>query len=302
MWFRFVFLIAMVFSGKALAGFTNWVDMEINNGHISIPVEISGIATRAILDTGSQANAVNRAFRNKHELEWGKGASVNIRGVHGTSRMATFNRVPVTMFGSTLNFDGLVEMPLGHHSNGLLLGATFLDSFILQIDYPNQRIRFALHQDLDLRKSENIEFQLHKGRAMPIVKIGLGPEKSTWVLFDTGNNGGVLFNKSFARTMKWADTLPEQQSMAIDATSHVAVMDTYRIPELQFGPYTLENVLVSVPADDSHVNVLEQYQTVGSRIKGKRVQGILGYDVLKHFVVTIDYKNGHAHIGLPAEE
>lgn len=299
---RLLCFILLFCSNQVFAGFTAWVDMEINNGHISIPVEVSGIATRAILDTGSQTNAINRAFRNKNELEWGKGASVNIKGVYDTSRMSTFNQVPVTLFGSTFKFDGLVDMPLGHHSNGILLGATFLDNFILQIDYPNQRIRFALHESLNLSKSENIEFQLHKGRAMPIVKIGLGPEKSAWVLFDTGNNGGVLFNKSFAKSMKWADTLSEQQSMAVDATNHVAAMSTYRIPELQFGPYTLENVQVSVPSDDSRVNVLEQYSEVGSRIKGKRVQGILGYDVLQHFVVTIDYKNGHAHIGLPAEE
>lgn len=120
----------------------------------------------------------------------------------------------------------------------------------------------------------------------------------THAVLDTGNNGGVLFDRSLADAMGWSNSLSAIQSITVDATSHISVMDNYRIPELQFGPYTLENVLVSVP-NDSKLNLLERHREFGSRIRGKRVQGILGYDVLQHFVVTVDYKNGHAHIGVP---
>ena len=291
-------LALIAFTTNTQADMTPWTDMKVQNGHILIPVKVAGIDTYAMLDTGSQLNAINRAFRHKHNLSFSNGKKVNIRGIYGTEKMQTFNKVPVSFFGVETTLNKVADIAIGHHSNGILLGATFLDQFVIQMDYPNQRIRFITHNSIDMAKLENIEFQLHKSQAMPLVKLGLGPDKDVWVLFDTGNNGGVLFDKALAEAMGWSNNLTETQSIAVGATSHISVMNNYRIPELQFGPYTLENVLVSVP-DDSKLNLLERHRELGSRIRGKRVQGILGYDVLQHFVVTVDYKNGHAHIGLP---
>ncbi len=291
-------LVLIAFTTNTQADMTPWTDMKVQNGHILIPVKVAGIDTYAMLDTGSQLNAINRAFRHKHNLSFSNGKKVNIRGIYGTEKMQTFNKVPVSFFGVETTLNKVADIAIGHHSNGILLGATFLDQFVIQMDYPNQRIRFITHNSIDMAKLENIEFQLHKSQAMPLVKLGLGPDKDVWVLFDTGNNGGVLFDKALAEAMGWSNNLTETQSIAVGATSHISVMNNYRIPELQFGPYTLENVLVSVP-DDSKLNLLERHRELGSRIRGKRVQGILGYDVLQHFVVTVDYKNGHAHIGLP---
>ena len=42
-----------------------------------------------------------------------------------------------------------------------------------------------------------------------------------------------------------------------------------------------------------------QYERTGSRIGGKRVVGLIGYDLLKDFVVTLDYRYGKLHIALP---
>ena len=285
----------------ALAAVTPWLELKIENGHISIPITISGVETKAILDTGSQINALNRAFRNKHELRFGTGQNYKLRGVHGEETVNSFNQVPVNLFGAEMKLDGLADISLGHHTTGLLLGAGFLEQFVLQIDYPNKRIRFVTHGTLKMSKLQNIDFQLQKGSAMPIVRIGLGQDKSAWVLFDTGSNGGLLLNKAMADSMGWHDTLATEQTASVGVTSHVAVMNNYRIPEVQFGPYLLEHVLVSVPADDSRIMLPDQHKELGTNIRGKKIQGILGYDVLQHFLITIDYKNGYAHIGLPEE-
>lgn len=285
----------------AIAAVTPWLPLSVENGHISVPVTIAGIEGKAILDTGSQLNALNSAFKNKHQLEFSKGKKYLVTGVHGEEKIDSFNKVPTDLFGSDMELNGLADVFLGPPSTALLLGAGFLEQFVMQIDYPNKRIRFITHGSLKMSELQNIDFQLQKGTAMPIVKIGLGSKQSAWVLFDTGNSGGVLLNRSKIEALQLGENVKQEQTASIGVTSHIAVLDNYRIPELQFGPYTLEHVLVSVPADERKINLPEQHRELGSNIRGKRVDGILGFDVLQHFVLTIDYKNGYAHVGLPEE-
>jgi hypothetical protein len=79
----------------------------------------------------------------------------------------------------------------------------------------------------------------------------------------------------------------------------IAITESFRIPEFKIGPFVLEDVLVSIPAEGQSANLQSQYSTSGSRIRGRKVQGLIGYDVLQHFLLTIDYKGGHVHLGLP---
>lgn len=79
--------------------------------------------------------------------------------------------------------------------------------------------------------------------------------------------------------------------------------DVFYLPTMTIGPYTLENVRVSVPAEGGKVN-LQQYRpddwSTGTKIKrSKAADGILGYEILKHFVVTIDYKRSLLNLDVP---
>lgn len=49
-------------------------------------------------------------------------------------------------------------------------------------------------------------------------------------------------------------------------------------------------------------NLTTQYKDSFSRLKSKKVRGILGYDVLKHFILTVDYAEGLGHIAIPETE
>lgn len=68
---------------------------------------------------------------------------------------------------------------------------------------------------------------------------------------------------------------------------------------VKFGPYEIGDVKVSFPAEGQKTNLESQYERTGSRIGGKRVVGLIGYDLLKDFVVTLDYRYGKLHIALP---
>ena len=293
-------LILFFLTLQCSAGVTDWYDFSLQGGHVKIAASISGIDTFAILDTGSQLHAINKSFVKKHDLSFHKGAQINVKGVFGTEKMTSYNNVPVNFFGIDTELDRMAEINFGHHTNGLLLGAGFFNQFVTQMDYPNNKIRLISHDSIDVGNFKNIQVQTQKSTGMPIVKVGLPNNKSLWLLLDTGNSGGMIIERKVAKSMGWLSTLETKSSIAMGATS-IAQTDSFRIPFLKFGPFELENVLVSIPAEGTHANLVSQYQKTGSHIKGKKVKGIIGYDVLKHFLITIDYQNGNAHIGLPQE-
>ncbi|QBG37184.1 retropepsin-like aspartic protease [Litorilituus sediminis] len=292
--------ILLIITFSCSAGVTDWIEFNLEGGHIKMPINIAGIDTYAILDTGAQLNAINKAFITKHQLAFEKGRKIEIKGVYGIERKTTFNDVPVNFFGIKTKLNNLAEISIGHHTNGLLLGAGLFSDFITQLDYPNKKMRLITQDSIDITKFKNIEMQSQKGTGMPIVKINLPDDKYLWLLLDTGNAGGMVVKRKVAKKMGWLEKTERKSTISIGVNSMVEA-ETFRVPQLQFGPFKLENVLVTIPAEGESSNLENQYQKTGSRIKGKKVQGLVGYDVLKHFLITIDYKGGHAHIGLPDE-
>jgi len=286
---------------KCTAGVTNWIDFNLESGHIKIPATIAGIDTYAILDTGAQLNGINKSFIMKHDLSFDEGSKIRVKGVFGIENKATYNNVPIGFFGIKTELDKIVEISLGYSKNGLLLGGGFFNKFVTQLDYPNKKMRLISQNSIDISKLKNIEIQRQKGTGMPIVKIGLPNNKHLWLLFDTGNSGGMVVERTVAKRMGWLENIDRNSSLSMGVNTVVST-ESFKIPELTFGPFELEDVQVTIPAEGINSYLESQYKSFGSRIRGRKVQGIIGYDVLKHFLITIDYKRGYAHIGLPEEE
>ncbi|WJG11279.1 aspartyl protease family protein [Aliiglaciecola sp. LCG003] len=288
-----------IFISNAKAGVSNWVDFELSGGHVKVPVEIGGNSGYAILDSGAQLNGINKSFIFKHKLEFNKGRKVKVKGIYGVERRQNFSSVEVSMFGQNLPFDSFTELSLGHYKNAILLGAPFFSAFIVQIDYPNSRLRYMSRDAIDLSEIKNVTMTKQKGSGMPIVKIDINNEKSTWLILDTGNSGGVMLERNAAK--RWIGKYATSASVAFGANS-MGFNESFRIPKVQFGPYTLENVLINVPAEGQRSQVGSRYESSESRIKGKKVEGLLGFDLLQHFVLTLDYTSGSAHIAAPVSE
>ncbi|QYJ93334.1 pepsin/retropepsin-like aspartic protease family protein [Shewanella spartinae] len=292
-------LLALLSAFPSLA-VTNWVDFKIIDGHINLPVTINGIEGRAILDSGSQVNAINLSFINRHGFEFAKGGKINIKGVYGTETRQLFNNVKANLFGADIKLDQLAGLRIGHHEVQLLLGAGLLEKFIFQIDYPNQRMRLFDRDSVDLAKLENIRMEMDRGTGQPVVQVGLNGEKKAWLILDTGNSGGLFLKRLMATENDWLDKFGKESGMGVGVNG-MASTDNFRMPEVEFGPFTLENVMVSVPGEGEVEQISGQASTSFSHIRGKNIKGLVGYDVLKHFVLTIDYKSGHMHVGLPEE-
>jgi predicted aspartyl protease len=297
--FILIFLL-LVASPQSFASATEWIDFTIDNGLIKIPVEVGGKPAYAILDTGANINSINQNFIEENEFEFDKGRTIEIEGAFETDkRRRTYNNVPTKLFGIDLELDKLVSLELGSPSNALLIGAGFFDDFIVQLDYPNSKMRLIQRGAIDLAKLKNINMRVDENSRRPIVKVNFKDDKSDWVLLDTGSNGGLTVDRNVAKKRGWLEKYQSDATYAAGVNS-VRTMDSFRIDLVKFGPFELENILVNVPAEGETSKLVSQYKgTTGSRIRGPKVNGILGYDILQHFLITIDYKKGHAHIGLP---
>ena len=72
----------------------------------------------------------------------------------------------------------------------------------------------------------------------------------------------------------------------------------FRLPSVKLGEFESTNTLVSVAAKDQDYAMFERTRRPGSKIQRNvsKSCGLLGWDMLKDFVVTIDYRIGKIHL------
>ena len=291
--------LALLWSHVANADVSDWIPFEIGSGHIRVPVTLNGEETWAILDSGARGNGISERFLSNNEGKYKRGAQVILAGVHGSRKVNLINGIDVGIFGANLRMGEL--MPVRTQSFDFIVGLPFFENYILQIDYPNQRLRAIDHKSFDLKPHANVKMKRIGGRGAPVVRVRLNDEFSSWLLLDTGATTGVYLKRGDAKRFGWLERFPTADARAAGVNK---VIDTERLnlPMMTIGPFTLENVIVTIPADGEEANVGRGLSMrTGTRLRQTDSEGILGYDVLKHFVVTIDFKRSLLHLAPPPE-
>lgn len=295
---RIVIFSFLLINFRLFAAVTEWVDFELVRGHIQIPILVKGIPTKAILDSGAQVNAISQSFINRHELSFLQGRNFLIKGANGTEKKKLYNTIPANLFGVDVEFNTVVPFDLQSFNGAMIIGANFFDKFIVQLDYPNQKMRLFTRDAIDLKKSRNIKMKPHHISGMPIVKVNLNNERETWLVLDTGYNGGLLLKRSIARETGWLNKY-QVNGITAQGINQTKEHERFQLPEMTFGPFKVENILAVVPIDGQKMEILSERANYMSRIKGTKVDGLIGFDVFRHFLLTLDYKKGMMHVGLP---
>lgn len=285
----------------ALAGVSVWIPFQHERGHITIPVTLNGEETTAILDSGASGNGISEAFLSRHEGEYQQGRAIVVTGVFGERRVRLADGIRIGMFGSEFRIDQLMPMKIG--SFDLLIGLPFFENFIVQIDYPNSRLRLIDYESLKLRKVANVKMKRARASSHPIVRVNLNDEYKPWLTLDTGNSSGMVLKRFDAERFDWLERYPAVESRSVGVNAIVAKMDRFDLPMVKIGPYTLENVKVTVPAEGQKSNIGDDDMRRWSReLNNNNSDGLLGYDILKHFIVTIDFKRSLLHLEPPPLE
>lgn len=286
---KIVFLIIFIFNLNATyAGSTNWLPIELQNGHVLVDIEIGGIKSKAMLDTGAESNAISKAFLRAFDISHTKGQDFILEGVYGKTREKIINNVNVSFEGASFTLDGSIPFR-GGQRYGMVLGIPFFKSFIVQIDYPRKKYRLVTHDSMDLKSAANLDLKTNKNKSRLTTQVIINNETTVNLLFDTGNSGGILLYRPLVESKGWLDSYAAGKSYSSGAVSSGIENDLLVLPEVSFGPFVLESVTASVPSKGNSKNL----RRTGS---GIRYKGILGYDMLKHFLITIDARNSLAHL------
>lgn len=299
-WVPFLFPVALAAGGHGAA--TAWTDFELKDGRILVESRVGDIQGKAFIDSGSQANGINEGFLDAHQLRLRKGRSVTMVGANERVERTTYLDVSVTLFGASGRLSNLVGYTASAADEQLLLGAPFLEQSIYQFDYPNRRMRVIGRDRLDLKSLANVEAKRDRLSGELVVKIRLNGEKDVWLLVDTGNAGGIALDRGVALRRNWLDRYPTE-AVEIQGVHGSSTWEQFTLPTLMIGPIEVRDPIIKVPSDRSDVAMFQRDVVVGSRIGRRRSShgGVLGFDVLRHFILTIDYKLGRMHIALPAE-
>lgn len=295
-------LISSCLAAPAQAGVTAWIPLEVRDGHVSFPVEIAGRAGHAAFDTGAAFSSVSTEIAKELGLKLG-GRRWMVQGVGSTDETVTSeSRLPIKLFGIDFELHDVAALP---HRTDMIIGAGFLKSFVLQLDYPNSRMRLITEDSIDLAKAANVPLRLDRGTGLPAIRVKIDG-RDRWMLLDTGNSGPIVMRRLVAREADWLARFKRAEGSMIDVNANVTGTDILVLPSFAIGPYELEDVPVAIPAEGESLNLAGGRASGGvgdSRIQsGVRVSGIVGYEVLRHFVVTIDYDRQKMHVAAPQQE
>ena len=262
---------------------TKWFPFELVDGWIHVPIVVAGVQTTAMFDTGANVQVIDREFAEAHGIKLSSVARVEIQGVFSKKKLPLAVRVPIELFGAPLTLRSVPVADTGDAK--IVIGTGILSSFVLQIDYANSRIRFASFDTFELKDTANVEMRSARGPGLPAVRATVDGEK-LWLMLDSGFSGPLMLGRRFVADRQWSQ---DSGGMSFDAHGTLSAMDRYRVPLMQLGPFDLRGVTASVRRDGP--------ERLGGA-SNVRVSGVLGAEVLRRFLVTLDLKHGKLHLAV----
>ena len=276
---------------------SEWIPITISNGKLLVDSTFAGIEGHSIIDTGSSWSAINTRFLEKNKITLAIAGESQSAGLFKKMQLPYHSNVPATVLGTETRFGYLGEVTLLSDATRLLIGGDFLEHFIFQFDYPNQRMRWLTRDSLDLRKISNVPSKIDKHSKSVVAKVNLNNEQNLWVTVDTGATSGLWIERSIATKRGWLKNHEATSARARGANAEGEI-EQFRLPTVKIGEFESTNTLVSVVAKGQENVMFKRASRPGSKIQRSagKSRGLLGWDALKDFVVTIDYRIGKIHL------
>ena len=272
-----------------------WIRFDDARGWIEFTVRVNDVPVRAMLDSGAEGNAVSRRLVERADIDLNLTERMRVQGVYGREEVPATGEFEVRFGRAVIPMRNAMVLPVS--SPDLILGVGLFHATMVQIDYPNKRIRFLDRDVVDFEG--NVKVRTRRGRSPQVA--GELDGKRVWMLLDTGNAGATLFKRRLLKRLdldKYAIEGTGARGFGAVASGRTRLL---QLPGFELGPFAFETLLASFIEEGGKRGFEARRAGYGSRIMRDRApyDGILGSEALKNFIVTTDLKNDQVHFALP---
>jgi hypothetical protein len=249
-----------------------------------VPVSVNGgPEVPFVVDTGASIHLVDTTVAPQAGAE--RGTSTGMSGGGQARAEATFvDSLKLQAGGLVWDGQRAAVTALGYPKTkhfGSLLGAPILMRYAVQFDFDTHTLRlFDPLRYAPPAGAVLVPFELQEN--LPIVRVtvdaGSGPLEAR-LMVDTGAGTFIDLNRPFVDAHRLAETMPgatsKDRPAAIGGTAPFLYGTARRVT---FGGTTFDRPRIGLSRAQS-----------GSSSRSER-DGIIGNDLLRHFVVTVDYR------------
>ncbi|WP_068875754.1 MULTISPECIES: pepsin/retropepsin-like aspartic protease family protein [unclassified Phenylobacterium] len=183
---------------------TPWQPLAARGGLIDIAATVNGAPIRAVVDSGAQFSAVDRALAQRLDLPRTVAAPILAYGVSGAPSLTHTVRLDLALPGLHIPRLRAAALNLAEISAAtgrdfqLLIGRDVLRHLVVEADFPRARARFlARHAHRPPRDALHVPLRLKGGAPMVAVHIEDAPPLD--VLVDTGASGVLALSAPAAQ-------------------------------------------------------------------------------------------------------
>jgi len=271
------------------------IRFRLINNLVIIPLKINGLELSFILDTGVDKTILfDRNYNDSLVLK--NIEKINLRGLgNGKAVTALFSKNNLFKIKNLISFNEAIYIILRDNFNissrmGTtihgVIGYRLFKNFIVKINYRSKKITFynpKYYHYKNCKKCETFPLEFHRNKPYVNISIQLdsiGTKKTpVKMLLDTGGSDAVWL---FEHTKKEIQT-PQRFFTDVlgEGFSGTVIGNRSRIPAIFLGKYKLKAPTVSF---------LDTLSSFNARQFKKR-NGSIGGEVLRRFLVKIDYPN-----------
>ncbi|RDX35575.1 hypothetical protein DZA50_06400 [Kangiella sp. HD9-110m-PIT-SAG07] len=272
-----------------------WIPFDGEGGNIVLNVTMNAQPAKVLLDTGASIHTLTSKMAEKANISSNHARAITLIGLNGKVKAPLSGTFDLAADGQIFS---LRDIPIiqGSHSFDMILGRTFFEQSVVQVDYPNQRIRFLDSDAVNFNSNVEVRYDL-SGRLL--IESYIKGNKG-WMLLDTGSNTFAVLKRDFVFQNDLDEFALGVGELEVAGISETGEFNVIELDDFKLGPYRFDSFVASY--NKNYQNSLDsKTRRVYSRIPvdNSILDGILGYDILKNFIVTFDYSKKKIHLYLP---
>lgn len=265
-----------------------WLQFAPGQHRPAFEVTINGEDTIALLDTALSVNAISTEFAQRAGIGAGV-RTLTLPDVEEGEEVSVAKPFDLELAGSSIEMKQVAM--ISTDEVGIVIGRPLLNLLVVQVDYPGRRLRLLPRGGVEFES--NLESR--RGRFnQPMVQATIDDRK-VWLTLDTSNDGLCLLNRGTVEKNGWhREPVALKNVGALDIRTDV---QTVRPGSLELAGYQIDGFVAAYLPDDA---AIEDEGYGASRITQKLGgHGILGYEVLRNFVLTMNMAEDDLHVYVP---